>query len=119
MLRDATVAAAVTATASAAPVKIYSWIHLKIQFVDIGGKLQIYPKIINGHGEVPRTDLLLINEIRHVWHNQLPTCIIGFKKYLAVLEDLGPPHEISLPHLHLPQPVLENTVYKVEDLGGT
>ena len=29
------------------------------------------------------------------------------------------PHEISLFLLLLPQPVLENPVYKVEDLGGT
>ena len=58
------------------------------------------------------------DETMPVWHSQLPPCIIGFKKYLAVLE-FTPPHEFSL---HIPrdfQAVLENTVYKVEDLGGT
>ena len=50
----------------------------------------------------------------HVWHNQLPPSIIGFKKYLALLEEFTT-HEFSL----LPQKVLENTVYKLEDLGGT
>merc|ERR1712055_123387 len=32
-----------------------------------------------------------------VWHNQLPSCIIGFKKYLAVSEELGAPLEICTP----------------------
>ena len=53
----------------------------------------------------------------HVWNNQLTTCIIGFKKYIAVLEDFittTPP-----PPPPPPQTVLENTVYKLEDLGGT
>ena len=59
----------------------------------------------------------LINGTRHVWHNQLPYCIIGFKKYLAVSEEFTI-HEFSSLH-RLPQKVLENTVYKLEDLGGT
>ena len=27
----------------------------------------------------------------HVWHYQLPSCILGFKKYLTVSEEFTPP----------------------------
>ena len=53
-----------------------------------------------------------------VWHNQLSPCINVFKKYLAILE-FTPPHILSLRIPRDFQPVLKNTVYKVEDLGNT
>ena len=60
----------------------------------------------------------IINKTMPVWYYQLPFYIIGFKKYLTVLDDS---HHLFQPFhpILLPQPVLENPVYKVEDVGGT
>ena len=96
----------VVAAASAAIlliVNIYDWFGLLMEMVEIAIAKTV--KNNKNFKMVIEDRYWLINKTRHVWHNQLPPCIIGFKKYIAVLEELGEPLKISL--LPLPQTVLE------------